>query len=130
MALPMKKSAKTIVKKVAMKASAKKFVKKGPMKKAMKAKGGSVIAKGVRARSAVFSGSKQKTQSGLSKSDFVKSKTGKIVSRKMSARAKKNFAHSALAAWSAACKKARKELGLTGFVAVGGKTSKGKALYA
>merc|ERR1719433_2173902 len=119
---------KTVMKKTVMKKSA---MKRAPMRKrvAMKKKN-SVIAKGSRARFAVFCGTKQKTLSGLSKSDLVKNKHGKIVSKKQSARAKKNFANSALAAWSVACKKARKELGITGFVAIGGKSGKGKALYA
>merc|ERR1712060_714607 len=43
---------------------------------------------------------------------------------------KKRFASSGLKAWSDAVKKARKELGLTGFVAIGGKSAAGKALYA
>merc|ERR1711963_1076311 len=77
-------------------------VKKGAMKaksmkstmKAMGAKKVSVIAKGKRARVSVFKGSKQKTSSGMSRADLVKGKSGKIVSKKASARAKKNFAES------------------------------------
>ena len=57
-------------------------------------------------------------------------KDGKIVSKKRSAVAKKNYAGSALQKWAAAVVKARKELRVTGFVAVGGKTATGKALYA
>merc|ERR1719436_827846 len=109
----------------------KKAMKAKVMKKrAMKAKRVSVIAKGVRARSAVFSGRKERTVSGLGKADLVKSKSGRVVSKKASARAKRSYANSRLQAWAQACKKARKELGITGFVAIGGKTAAGKALYA
>merc|ERR1719221_1530893 len=110
------------MKRVAMKGSA--------MKKAMKAKKVSVIAKGKMAKSSVFSGRKAKTQGGLTKDKLVKNKAGRVVSKAMSARAKKAFATSTLKAWADAVKKARKELGLTGFVAIGGKSAAGKALYA
>merc|ERR1712039_523616 len=113
MALPMKKVA-------AMKAMKAMKAKKTTMKamKAMKAKRVSIIAKGKMARAVVFRGSKVKTQSG------------KIVSKKASARAKKNWGNSALKAWCDAVKSARKALNLKGFVAIGGKTAQGKALYA
>merc|ERR1719381_392013 len=93
--------------------------------KVRKAKKVSVIAAGPRAKSSVFSGRKQKTKGGL-----VKNKEGKVVSRKMSANAKKAYASSAIKSWAEACKAARKALGITGFVPVGGKTAAGKALYA
>merc|ERR1712196_485748 len=92
---------------------------------AMKAKKVSKIAKGKLAKAAVFKGSKAKTASGLSKNDLVKSKTGKIVSKKRSALAKKRFAGSKLAKWSKAVQAARKALGVKGFVAV----KKGTPLY-
>merc|ERR1711870_214298 len=93
------------MKKAAMKKGMKAMGKKKAMKKkAMKV---SKIAKGKRARSSVFRGTKEKTQSGLAKADMMKSKSGRIVS-----------------------KKARKELGIKGFCPVGGKTAQGKALYA
>merc|ERR1711930_8399 len=107
----------------AMKAMKKKAMKK----KAMKV---SKIAKGKRARASVFRGTKVKTASGLAKSDMVKNKSGKIVSKKASAASKKKFATSALKKWCDACKKARKELGIKVFCPVGGKTAQGKALYA
>merc|ERR1712173_355220 len=116
-----------------MGARKKSAMKQGMKKSAMKSgkkKNVSVIAKGTRARFAVFSGRKQKTTSGLKQSDFTKNKHGKIVSKKASARSKKRFANSGLKKWADACKKARKELGLTGFVAIGGQSAKGKALYA
>merc|ERR1712061_915235 len=87
-------------------------------------------AKGKRAKSSVFSGRKVKTQGGLTKDKLVKNKLGRVVSKAMSARAKKAFATSTFGAWANAVKKARKELGLTGFVAIGGKSAAGKALYA
>merc|ERR1712107_359399 len=94
-----------------------------------KAKRVSVIAKGKRARSAVFSGKKAKTQTGLTQASLTKNKYGKIVSKKASARAKRVYATSGAKAWADAVK-ARKALGITGFVAIGGKSAAGKALYA
>merc|ERR1719188_113451 len=98
--------------------------------KAMKVKRTSIVASDKLARSVVWRGGKQKTQGGLTKETLTKSKTGKIVSKVASARAKKAFAKSALKKWCDACKTARKELNITGFCAVGGKTAQGKALYA
>merc|ERR1711997_964930 len=113
--------AKAAMKKVAMKAAMKKVA----MKKAV-----SKIAKGKMARSSVFRGSKVKTVGGLTKDKLTKSKSGKIVSKGASVAAKKRYAKSGAKAWAHACKAARKALGFTGFVAIGGKTPKGKALYA
>merc|ERR1719437_106979 len=92
----------------AMKKSAMKAMKKGGMKKAMKAK----------------------PVGGLTKAALTKSKTGKVVSKQASARAKKAYATSSIKKWADACKAARKALGLKGFVPMGGKTAAGKALYA
>merc|ERR1712165_639675 len=105
-------------------------MKSAMKKKVMKKKHVSIIARGSRARSAVFSGRKEKTTSGLKKTDLTKNKNGKVVSKKASARSKKNYANSGLKKWADACKKARKELGLTGFVAIGGQSASGKALCA
>merc|ERR1712014_548636 len=91
--------------------------------KAMKAMKVSKIAKGKHARSVVFAGRKEKTKTGLKKSDLMKSKSGKIVSRKSHAAGKKAYAH--IKGWTVAVQKARKELGVKGFVAV----KKGTALY-
>merc|ERR1712050_388772 len=99
-------------------------------KAVMKAKKGSVIAKGEHSRSVVFSGRKQKTQTGMTKDKLMKNKNGKIVSKASSARAKKAYFSSAIKAWADAVKAARKALGLTGFVPIGGKSAAGKALYA
>merc|ERR1719470_282014 len=112
-----------------MKKAMKSMKKKGTMKrrKAMKV---SKIAKGKRAKSSVFRGRKAKTSGGLKKQDLIKSKSGKVVSKKMSDRAKLAFKKNGLAKWNAACQKARKDLKLKGFVPIGGKTSQGKALLS
>merc|ERR1712222_123909 len=91
------------------------------MKAAMKAKKAmkvSNVAKGKRARFAVFNGGKAKTASGMTKDKLAKSKSGRIVSKAASARAKKAWASSPLKKWSEACKQARKALGVKGFVAM------------
>merc|ERR1712048_456346 len=107
--------------------------KAGAMKaamKAMKAKKVSVVARGHGARARVFSGKKQKTSGGMTKDKLIRNKNGKVVSKKASAAARKKWEKNGLKAWADAVKKARKELGLTGFVAIGGKSAAGKALYA
>merc|ERR1719437_108037 len=92
----------------------------------------SVIARGKLAKSAVFSGKKAKTLTGLTKESLIKSKTGKIITKKASAHAKKLFQSGANGAkkWGEAVKQARAALGIKGFCAVGGKSAQGKALYA
>merc|ERR1719296_107102 len=101
-----------------------------PKKKAMKVMKVSIIGKGKRARALVFNGKREKTQGGLTKNTLIKNKTGKVVSKAASARARKAFATSALKTWSEAVKQARKALNITGFCPVGGKTAQGRALYA
>merc|ERR1712072_692429 len=91
--------------------------------RAMKKKKVSKIAKGKLARAVVFRGNKEKTASGMKKSDLIKNKRGKIVSRKASLHSKKNYAN--VKGWTTAVQKARKALGLKGFVAI----KKGSALY-
>merc|ERR1712093_235389 len=91
--------------------------------RAMKKKAVSKIAKGKFARSVVFRGTKAKTYTGLTKSDLFKNKRGKIVTKKSSANGKKNYAN--IKGWTVAVQKARKALGVKGFVAV----KKGTALY-
>merc|ERR1711941_31493 len=90
----------------------------------------SVIAKGKLARSTVFRGTKEKTKSGMTKAMLMKNKDGKIVSKKASARAKKVYATSGAKKWMEAVRAARKAMSIKGFVAIGGKTAQGKALYA
>merc|ERR1712018_788007 len=99
---------------------------KGGMKK--KAKRVSKIARGRGAKARVFRGSKAATGGGLKKSDLVKNKNGKVVSKKSSARAKKAYQKNGLAKWTKACQQARKSMGIKGFQAVGGKSAKGQAL--
>merc|ERR1712004_920928 len=109
--------------KAAMKPAMKAAVMKAAVMKAKKAMKVSNIARGKRARSVVFRGGKEKTGGGMTKDQLVKSKTGKIVSKAASARARKAYAASPLKKWADACKQARKELQISGFVAVGGKTA-------
>ena len=88
----------------------------------------SKIAHGKRAKSSVFRGTKVKTSGGLKKSDLIKNKNGKIVSRRRNLAGKKNYKR--IAKWISAVQKARKALNIKGFQAVGGKTTRGRALLA
>merc|ERR1712004_700985 len=88
-----------------------------------------MVAKGKLAKSLVFRGSRVKTSGGLTKDMLIKNKAGKVVSKAMSAAAKKRYANG-LGKWTAAVKAARKTLDVQGFCAVGGKSAQGKALYA
>merc|ERR1711977_55528 len=74
------------------------------------------IAKARMAKVLVLRGSKAKTSGGLSASSLTKNKNGKVVSKKAFANIK---------GWTAAVQKARKALGVKGFVAV----KKGTPLY-
>merc|ERR1712006_30132 len=85
--------------------------------KAMKAMKKKPISAKLAKRHAFF-GKIDKTATGLKKTDLVKSKTGKIVSKKKSALGKKS-------PWIAAVQKARKELKIKGFAVV----KKGTPLY-
>merc|ERR1712224_435244 len=76
------------------------------------------------ARRHVFAGKITKTKTGLKASDFKMTKTGRIVSKKRSARAKASFS-STIGPWSAAVQKARKALNVKGFLAI----KKGSPLY-
>merc|ERR1719240_1949028 len=91
--------------------------------KAMKKKAVSKIAKGKMARSVVFRGTKEKTLGGLTKSDLVQNKRGKIVTKKQAAAGKKAYTN--IKGWTVAVQKARKALNVKGFVAV----KKGTPLY-
>ena len=119
MALPMKKSVmksmKAMKKTTAMKA------------RVMKKKAVSKIARGKRAKIAVFKGKKEKTSSGHTRNDLMINKRGKVVSKKANAAAKNRFKN--ISGWNNAVIQARKELGIKGFCAVNGKTAQGKALY-
>merc|ERR1719231_1019934 len=104
------KAMKSMKKKSAMKSMKK--------KKAMKV---SKIARGRGAKARVFKGSKEKTASGLKKSDLVRNKNGRVL-------AKKTYQKNGLAKWTKAVQQAKKSLGIKGFQIIGGKTSKGQAL--
>eukprot|EP00928_Gymnodinium_smaydae_P067063 TRINITY_DN49_c0_g1_i1.p1 TRINITY_DN49_c0_g1~~TRINITY_DN49_c0_g1_i1.p1 ORF type:complete len:236 (-),score=40.33 TRINITY_DN49_c0_g1_i1:213-920(-) len=93
-------------------------------RKAMKAASKSKVAKGKRGKALVYKGSFEKTVGGLTKCQLARSKTGKIVSKKMQARGNAAYAH--IKCWVESMVKARAELGLSGFVAV----RKGSPLYA
>merc|ERR1712150_142963 len=127
MGAPAMKAMKSMKAKPAMKAAMKPAMKAMKAKKAMKV---SKIARGKMARAVVFRGSKEKTGGGMTKDKLVKNRNGRIVSKAASARAKKAYAASPLKKWMEACKAARKQLNVKGFVACGGKTAQGKALYA
>merc|ERR1711862_471602 len=103
----------------AMKAN--KVMKTMKAMKVMKSK----IANGKLAKVSVFKGRKVKTVGGLKKSDLKKNSEGKIVSKRRSASSKKNFQNSPLKKWGLACSRARKALGLKGFVPC----KKGSAFY-
>merc|ERR1719222_384922 len=90
----------------------------------------SKIARGIFAKSLVLKGRRVKTTGGLTKDALIKNKAGRVVSKKKSSLGKRRYATSALKMWNVACKAARKALNITGFVAMNGKTAKGKALYA
>merc|ERR1719159_865338 len=81
----MKKAAMKAAMKVVMKKAAMKVVMKKAMKKAMK----SLVAKGKRAKSSVWRGTKVKTSGGLTKDKLMMNKSGKVVSKAASAAAKK-----------------------------------------
>merc|ERR1711918_292253 len=91
--------------------------------KAMKKKAVSTIAKGRLAKLVVFRGNKAKTVGGLKKSDLVKNKNGRVVSKKSQAIGKAIYAKFGKK-WITAVK-ARKALGVKGFVAI----KKGTPLY-
>merc|ERR1711948_71631 len=108
----------------AMKAAMKKSGAMKAMKamKVMKSKKVLKIARGRLSKALVVKGTREKTVGGLKASDITKSKYGKFVSKKASARGKNN-------SWAKAIAAARKALGLTGFVPIN-KGPEGKALYA
>jgi len=125
-------SKKAVKKKVtATKASAAKKPVKEAVKKVVKnpVKRVSIIATGPRARMSVWRGTKTKTVGGLTKESLMKNKFGAIVSKRASAARKKAYATSKIKIWAEAVKKARKQLKITGFQAIGGKTAQGKQLY-
>merc|ERR1719359_303731 len=83
------------------------------------AKKKSVVGK----KASVLKGTKVKTSGGLKKGDLMKNKRGKVVGKRAHAKGLKQF--SRLKAWVSATMKARKALGVKGFVAI----KKGTPLY-
>merc|ERR1719220_3404559 len=112
MALAMKSAMKAAMKKVMKKAAMKSAMKTAAMKKVMKkvAMKKSQVAKGKRAKSSVFRGTKAKTGGGLTKDKLIRNKRGKVVSKAKHAAALKLFKANGLAKWNVAVQKARKEL--------------------
>ena len=98
--------------------------------KVMKKKAVSKVARGKGAKSKVFHGKKEKTASGLRKSDLMVNKRGKVVSKKAHARSTQRFeSGTTIRAWVDALVAARKELNIKGFCSINGNTAQGKALY-
>mmetsp|Transcript_22613 Transcript_22613/g.59690 ORF Transcript_22613/g.59690 Transcript_22613/m.59690 type:complete len:132 (-) Transcript_22613:169-564(-) len=110
-------------------APAMKGSSKAVMKPSMKAKKPSTIARGSRMYAAVFSGRKEKTYTGLTKSDLQRNSYNRIVSKRRSALAKKRYQGSQFQRWINALAVARNELNLTGFVLVNSSTVQGRALF-
>jgi hypothetical protein len=107
----------------------KKAMKRARMKKASKrSKRPTIIAKGPRAKAAVYAGRKARTIGGLTKVMLMKNKRGKIVSKKVSDASKRKFAKG-LAKWNDAVRLARASLRTIGFIPVNGKTAAGKQIY-
>merc|ERR1719512_548300 len=127
-AMKVKKSSAPAMKTMKTMKAMKAAMKGMKAMKAMKVKK-SKIARGKMARSVVFRGFKEKTVGGLTKDQLTRNKGGKVVSKARSAHAKKRYA-SGLKKWIDAVQLARKQLGITGFCSVNGKTAQGKALYA
>ena len=120
MAMRKMKAMKSSMKRKAMKKSSEKGMRR--MKKRV-----SVVARNKLAKLSVYRGTagKVRTSGGLKKSDLIKNKHGRVVSKKASAAAKVKTAK-----WTTAVVKARKALGVKGFCAVGGKTQQGQKLLA
>merc|ERR1712244_8423 len=75
-----------------------------------------VSVRGTRAQ--VFRGTRQKVKTtGQTKTDLMKNKRGRVVSKKANAAGKRNYKRNGLAKWNKAFMQARKNLGLKGFVA-------------
>merc|ERR1712032_1087128 len=76
------------------------------------------------AKAIAFRGGNTGGATTLKKTDLVKNKAGRIVSKARSVLMKKRYA-AGVGKWTKAVQKARSEMGLTGFVAI----KKGTALY-
>merc|ERR1719390_270422 len=100
-------------------AKAMKAMKAMAAMKAMKAMKKKPVSAKLAKRHAFF-GKIDKTKTGLKKSDLVQTKTGRIVSKKASQRAKAS-------PWIAAVKQARKDLKIKGFCAIKKASQRAKA---
>ena len=81
-------------------------------------------------RKQVIGGQLDKTRSGLGPQDLVYSRhTGKLIARQRSIKSASSYAGSKLQLWNSCVKEARRNLGITGFCAIKGKTPAGKRLY-
>jgi len=78
-------------------------------------------------RRRVWNGSAMYTKGGLTKADLMINPNGKLVSKRSRARAERNSAH--IKKWVAALKKAKQELGITGFCVIN-RGAQGIALYS
>ena len=112
MAVRRRSSKKSTRRATKRRVSRRKVVRKA--RKAKKAKKVSVVGK----KWQVWNGTRQKTVGGLTKKDLMKSKSGKIVSKKLALRARGNMKSNGLSKWMAAVKQARKEMNIQGFVAI------------
>merc|ERR1719420_2034720 len=74
-------------------------------------------------RRQVWNGTRTYTKGGLVKSQLIKNKNGRIVSKKAA-----SSKHNTTNKWMAACKQARAALNITGFVTMN-KGAQGVALY-
>jgi len=90
----------------------------------------SIIAFGKGARRRVFTGKKEKTTGGLKRSDLIRSRKGRIVSKRAHFSGKKLYYRNGISKWVQAIQEARKVLKLKGFVPIGGNTPQGKAFIA
>merc|ERR1719411_2480828 len=72
----------------------------------------------------VWNGTKMFTKSGLTKKDLCKTKSGRVISKKQF----KNGQRLKKGGWMKAVAKARKELGITGFILMN-RGAQGTALY-
>merc|ERR1712190_171868 len=95
----------------------------GKAMKAMKAMKAKRVSRRM-AKAIAFRGGNTGGATTLKKADLVKSKTGKIVSKAKSILAKRRYA-AGVGKWTKAVQKARKEMGVPGFVAI----KKGTPLY-
>merc|ERR1712083_534685 len=68
----------------------------------------SKIGRGIMAKSLVLKGKRAKTAGGLTKDALIKNRNGKVVSKRKSSLAKRQWATSALKKWCEAVKAARK----------------------